>query len=68
MIIAFNIVPMPGFWLKKIQRNITNKLIKKVIKQNKYGKILEIESFREQAPVRKDSNVIWDLATHDISI
>ena len=42
--------------------------IKKVIKKNKYGKILEIESFREQAPVRKDSNVIWDLATHDISI
>ena len=42
--------------------------IKKIIKMNKYGKILEIESFREQAPVRKDSNVIWDLATHDISI
>ena len=42
--------------------------IKKVINQNKYGKILEIESFREQAPVRKDTNVIWDLSTHDISI
>ena len=42
--------------------------IKKIIDQNKYGKILEIESFREQAPVRKDSNVIWDLGTHDISI
>ena len=42
--------------------------IKKVIKKNKYGKILEIESFREQAPVRKDTNVIWDLGTHDISI
>ena len=32
MIIAFNIVPIPGFWLKKIQRNITIKLVKKVIK------------------------------------
>ena len=42
--------------------------IKKIIKKNKYGKILEIESFREQAPVRKDTNVIWDLGTHDISI
>jgi len=42
--------------------------IKKIIDQNKYGKILEIESFREQAPVRKDVNVIWDLGAHDISI
>ena len=42
--------------------------IKKIIKKNKYGRILEIESFREQAPVRKDTNVIWDLGTHDISI
>lgn len=42
--------------------------IKKIIDQNKYGKILEIESFREQAPVRNDVNVIWDLGTHDISI
>ena len=42
--------------------------IKKIIDLNKYGKILEIESFREQAPVRKDVNVIWDLGTHDISI
>ena len=31
-------------------------------------KIIEIESFREQAPIRKDTNVIWDLGTHDISI
>ena len=37
-------------------------------RENKYGKILEIESYREQAPVRNDVNVIWDLATHDISI
>ena len=29
---------------------------------------MEIESFREQAPIRKDVNVIWDLCTHDISI
>lgn len=42
--------------------------IKNIINQNKYGKILEIESFREQAPVRNDTNVIWDLTTHDISI
>ena len=35
---------------------------------NKYGKLLEIESFREQAPIRKDSNVVWDLGVHDISI
>ena len=42
--------------------------LKIVIEKKKYGKILEIESFREQSPVRKDANVIWDLATHDISI
>ena len=42
--------------------------IKKIIDRNKYGKILEIESFREQAPVRSDSNVIWDLGAHDISL
>ena len=42
--------------------------IKKIINQNKFGKILEIESFREQAPVRIDTNVIWDLTTHDVSI
>jgi len=42
--------------------------IKKIIDTKKYGKILQIESFREQAPVRKDVNVIWDLGTHDISI
>ena len=42
--------------------------IKKIIDKNKYGRILEIESFREQAPIRTDANVIWDLGTHDISI
>ena len=42
--------------------------IKKLVQKKTYGKILEIESFREQAPVRKDTNVIWDLGTHDISI
>ena len=42
--------------------------LKKVIDIKKYGKILEIESFREQAPLRKDNNVIWDLGVHDISI
>jgi len=42
--------------------------IKEIIYNKKYGKILEIESFREQAPVRSDANVIWDLGTHDVSI
>tara|TARA_B100000029_G_scaffold116215_1_gene108985 strand:+ start:4915 stop:5856 length:942 start_codon:yes stop_codon:yes gene_type:complete len=42
--------------------------VKKIIDNNLYGKIIEIESFREQAPIRKDVNVIWDLGTHDISI
>ncbi len=46
----------------------TINFIKKIISKNKYGKILEIESFREQAPIRNDTNVIWDLTTHDISI
>ena len=46
----------------------TINFIKKIIQKRKYGKVLEIESFREQAPLRKDSNVIWDLCTHDISI
>jgi len=42
--------------------------IKKIIEKRKYGKILELESFREKAPLRKDANVIWDLCTHDVSI
>ena len=42
--------------------------IKKIIDNKKYGKLLEIESYREQAPVRKDVNVVWDLAVHDLSI
>jgi|TARA_B100000959_G_scaffold157905_1_gene165534 predicted dehydrogenase len=46
----------------------TINFIKEIINKNTYGKILEIESFREQAPIRKDVNVIWDLCTHDISI
>ncbi len=44
------------------------RFIKDIIKKKKYGKLLEIESFREQAPIRYDSNVIWDLGVHDISI
>lgn len=39
-----------------------------IIKNKKYGKLLEIESFREQAPIRNDSDVVWDLGVHDISI
>ena len=46
----------------------TIKFLKKVISSKRYGEIIEIESFREQAPIRKDTNVIWDLGTHDISI
>ena len=42
--------------------------IKKIIKDKKYGKLLEIESFREQAPIRQDADVVWDLGVHDISI
>lgn len=42
--------------------------IKEIIKKNKYGKLLEIESFREQAPIRKDASVVWDLGVHDVSI
>jgi predicted dehydrogenase len=40
----------------------------KIIKNKKFGKLLEIESFREQAPIRNDANVVWDLGVHDISI
>tara|TARA_B100000579_G_scaffold318208_1_gene267736 strand:- start:238 stop:1161 length:924 start_codon:yes stop_codon:yes gene_type:complete len=43
-------------------------IIKKLIDKKKYGKLLEIESFREQAPIRNDANVVWDLGVHDISI
>jgi len=43
-------------------------IIKKIIKNNKYGKLIEIESFREQAPIRQDADVVWDLGVHDISI
>ena len=46
----------------------TVNFIKKIIDKKEYGNILEIESYREQAPVRRDANVIWDLCTHDISI
>ena len=42
--------------------------VKKIIENNKLGKLLEVESYREQAPIRKDANVIWDLCVHDISI
>ncbi len=42
--------------------------IRKLIESNRFGKLNEIESYREQAPVRKDVNVVWDLAVHDLSI
>ena len=44
------------------------KYLKDIINQKKYGKLLEIESFREQAPIRNDADVVWDLGVHDISI
>jgi len=44
------------------------KYVKKIIDTKKYGNLIGIESFREQAPVRKDCNVVWDLTVHDISI
>ena len=43
-------------------------IIKKIIKNKKYGKLVEIESYREQAPIRQDADVVWDLGVHDISI
>ena len=42
--------------------------IKNIIKNKKFGKLKSIESYREQAPVRTDTNVLWDLSIHDISI
>ena len=44
------------------------KYIKKLIDNKKFGNLIEIESFRELAPIRKDCNVVWDLTVHDISI
>ena len=44
------------------------KYIKNVIDKKKFGKLKSIESYREQAPVRIDTNVLWDLSIHDISI
>ena len=42
--------------------------IKKIINSKEYGPLKEIESFREQAPIRSDADVVWDLGVHDISI
>ena len=42
--------------------------IKKILDSKKYGDLIQVESFREQAPVRRDSNVVWDLSVHDVSI
>ena len=44
------------------------KYVKKIIDTKKYGNLIDVESFREQAPIRKDCNVVWDLSVHDISI
>lgn len=42
--------------------------IKNIIKKNIYGNLKSIESYREQAPIRNDTSVLWDLSIHDISI
>ena len=42
--------------------------LKKMISSNKYGKPYSLEFIREQAPIREDCNVLWDLGIHDISI
>lgn len=42
--------------------------IKELVNNKKYGKLNLIESYREQAPIRTDTNVFWDLSIHDISI
>ena len=44
------------------------KYIKNIIDNKKFGKLTSIESYREQAPVRIDTSVLWDLSIHDISI
>ena len=46
----------------------STKYIKNIIDNKKFGKLTSIESYREQAPVRNDTNVLWDLSIHDISI
>ena len=42
--------------------------VKNIIKNKRFGKLKSIESYREQAPIRTDTNVLWDLSIHDISI
>ena len=44
------------------------KYVKNIIYNKKFGKLTSIESYREQAPVRIDTSVLWDLSIHDISI
>ena len=44
------------------------KYIKNIIDNKKFGKLNSLESYREQAPVRTDTSVLWDLSIHDISI
>ena len=70
------------FALEKIAKNSKNLLfvdypfifsgsinyVKKIINSKKYGSLTEIESFREQAPIRSDADVVWYLGVHDISI
>ena len=46
----------------------STKYVKNIINNKKFGRLISIESYREQAPVRNDTNVLWDLSIHDISI
>lgn len=49
--------------------NAIVKYIKSYLKNNDIGKLLYVSAFRNGlGPIRKDINVIYDLATHDISI
>ena len=42
--------------------------LQQVIFSNVYGRPYSLEFVREQAPIRNDCNVLWDLGIHDISI
>ena len=63
---------------EKIKKNIfvdypflfsgATELIKKIITTKKFGNPYSVEFIREQAPIKSDSSVFWDLGIHDISI
>lgn len=63
---------------EKVKKNIfvdypflfsgATELIKKIITTKKFGNPYSVEFIREQAPIKSDSSVFWDLGIHDISI